>query len=173
MAFRTAIYFDGYLPASKSDVRLGRVVESSTASNNYFLFTKIGIGRGSDDRPPFLRRKHSRIPIPAFAVPAILEALRSSKRYGHLTHLVPGEADEFCASHVSREGGALLTSDSDLLLYDLGQTGSVVFFNDIEFAAEGITEPKLGPSIARLICDISPEFEFVNPDSHSSSYPQI
>lgn len=152
MASRTAIYFDGYLPASKSDVRLGRVVERSTASNNYFLFTKPGIGRGSDDRPS-PRRKHSRLPIPAFTVPAILEALRSSKRYGHLTHLVPGEADEFCASHVSREGGALLTSDSDLLLYDLGKTGSVVFFNDIELAAEGSDQPSVLTYSQHAICE--------------------
>lgn len=132
-----AIYFDGYLPESKSDVRLHRLVESSSASNRYFLSTKSGIRGDGDTRPPARQAyyRHSRVPVPAFTVPCILEALRTSERYGHLTHLVPGEADSFCADHVRREGGALITSDSDLLLYDLGQDGSVVFLNDIEATA--------------------------------------
>lgn len=149
---RAAIYFDGYLPACKGDVRLSRVVESSTASNKYFQSTKCGIGRDGDDRPP-ARQAYPRIPIPAFTVPSILEALRSSERYGHLTHVVPGEADGFCASHISREGGALLTSDSDLLLYDLGQTGSVVFFNDIEIAVEGSEKPSVLTYSQHAMCE--------------------
>lgn len=152
MAFRAAIYFDGYLPDSKSDVRLGRVVETSIASNKYFLSTKPGIGRDGDDRPSS-RQAYPRSPIPAFTVPAILEALRSSERYGHLTHLVPGEADGFCANHVSREGGALLTSDSDLLLYDIGQTGSVVFFNDIETTTEESEQPSVLTYSQHAICE--------------------
>lgn len=151
MIFRAAIYFDGYLPASKNDVRLGRVVEQSTASNRYFLSTKSGIARDGDVRPS-PRQAYPRIPVPAFTVPAILEALRTSERYGHLTHLVPGEADSFCADHVSREGGALLTSDSDLLLYDLGQHGSVVFLSDIEITAEESENPLLTYS-QHAICE--------------------
>lgn len=147
-----AIYFDGYLPASKNDVRLGRVVESSTASNKYFLSTKSGIARDGDARPS-PRQAYPRIPVPAFTVPAILEALRTSERYGHLTHLVPGEADSFCADHVNREGGALLTSDSDLLLYDLGQHGSVVFLSDIEITAEESEEPLVLTYSQHAICE--------------------
>ncbi|KAI7788361.1 hypothetical protein LA080_010694 [Diaporthe eres] len=147
-----AIYFDGYLPASKNDVRLGRVVESSTASNKYFLSTKSGIARDGDARPS-PRQAFPRIPVPAFTVPAILEALRASERYGHLTHLVPGEADSFCADHVNREGGALLTSDSDLLLYDLGQHGSVVFLSDIEITAEESEVPLVLTYSQHAICE--------------------
>ncbi|KAJ0113970.1 hypothetical protein J7T55_010214 [Diaporthe amygdali] len=132
---QSAIYFDGYLPASKSVVRLDRVVETSTASNKYFLSTSSGIALDGDSEPA-IRQANPRMPIPAFIVPAILDALRTSGRYSHLTHLVPGEADCFCAEHVGREGGTLLTSDSDLLLYDLGQDGRVVFFNDIEINNE-------------------------------------
>lgn len=149
MASRAAIYFDGYLPASKNDVRLGRVVEGSTINNNYFLCTKSGIARDGDVKPS---PRKARLPIPSFTVPAILEALRTSERYGHLTHLVPGEADSFCADHVSRQGGALLTSDSDLLLYDLGQHGSVTFLNDIEIAAEGSEQPLVLTYSQHAIC---------------------
>lgn len=151
MAFRAAIYFDGYLPASKNDVRLQRLVESSTASNTYFLATKSGIPRDGGSAPS-PHQAHPRIPVPAFIVPTILEALRTSERYSHLTHLVPGEADCFCADHVSREGGALLTSDSDLLLYDLGQDGSVVFLNDIEITAEESEPPLVLTYSPRAIC---------------------
>ena len=132
-------------------MRLDRVVESSTASNKYFLSTKSGIAR--DDIRPSPRQASPRVPIPAFTVPAILEALRTSEQYSHLTHLVPGEADCFCADHVSREGGALLTSDSDLVLYDLGQHGSVVFFNDIEITAQEAGRPTVLTYSQHAICE--------------------
>lgn len=127
------------------------MVERSTGSNKYFLSTKSGIARDGDVKPSH-RQAHPRVPIPAFTVPAILEALRTSERYGHLTHLVPGEADSFCADHVSRQGGALLTADSDLLLYDLGQHGSVVFLNDIEIAAEESEQPLVLTYSQHAIC---------------------
>lgn len=148
--YRAAVYFDGYLPASKKDVRLDRVVEKSSASNKYFLSTRSGIARDGDLRPP---NRQVRLPIPAFTVPAILEALRTSERYGHLTHLVPGEADSFCADHVSRGGGALLTSDSDLLLYDLGQHGSVVFLDDLDIAAGESERPLVLTYSQHAICE--------------------
>lgn len=128
------------------------MVETSTASNRYFLSTRSGIQRDGDARPS-PRQNYHRIPIPAFTVPAILEALRTSERYGHLTHLVPGEADRFCADHVSREGGAILTSDSDLLLYDLGQMGSVVFFNDIEVTADESEQPSVLTYSQHAMCE--------------------
>lgn len=131
-------------------MRLDRVVESSTASNKYFLSTKSGIAR--DDIRSSPRQASPRIPVPAFTVPAILEALRTSEQYSHLTRLVPGEADCFCADHVSRDGGALLTSDSDLLLYDLGQYGSVVFFNDIEITAHEAGRPTVLTYSQHAIC---------------------
>lgn len=156
MAFRAAIYFDGYLPESKSNVRLQRLVETSAASNAYFMSTKSGIRSEGDTRaaPPARQAsRSSRIPVPAFTVPSILEALRTSERYGHLTHLVPGEADYFCADHVRREGGALLTSDSDLLLYDLGQHGSVVFLSDLEITPEDSELPSVLTYSQRAICE--------------------
>ena len=71
-------------------------------------------------------------PPPPFLVPAVIEALRDSEKYGHLTKLKPGEADVFCARDVCVNGGIIITSDSDLLVHDLGPAGSVIFFDDIE-----------------------------------------
>lgn len=64
-------------------------------------------------------------------MPATIETIRVSK-FGAVLSLVPGEADEWCARDCRAEGGFALTSDSDLLLYDLGLHGSVVFFSDCE-----------------------------------------
>jgi hypothetical protein len=73
-------------------------------------------------------------PVPAFLVPAVLEALRASEKYKDIIKLVPGEADSFCAKHIqSGGGGVVITSDTDLLVHDLGPKGSVTFFNDVEF----------------------------------------
>ena len=76
-----------------------------------------------------LPAKLNALPAPPFLVSAIAEALLSDKdsRYANITYLVPGEADGFCAA-LARENTArkkkgrsvVLTSDSDLLVYDLG-----------------------------------------------------
>lgn len=80
------------------------------------------------------RRSSKEAPVPAFLVPAVLEALRASEKYKHIIKLVPGEADSFCAKHIqSGGGGVVITSDTDLLVHDLGPEGSVTFFNDVEF----------------------------------------
>jgi hypothetical protein len=75
-------------------------------------------------------------PPPPFLVPAVIDALRASPKFGSLVKLVPGEADGFCAEHVQNNGGTVLTSDSDLLVYDLGENGGVVFFTDVDIDAE-------------------------------------
>lgn len=142
----TTIFFDGYLPEYKKTERLSRIRQSSVVANNYFLATSAGVpsetnpkslDEASEHRPLSTlttKRRHQALPVPSFLVPAVLDALRSSSRYGHLTRLVPGEADPFCAQAVKQDGGTLLTSDSDLLLYDLGPDGNVVFLNDINIS---------------------------------------
>lgn len=69
-------------------------------------------------------------PAPPFLVPAIMDALRSSTDHCTLVHLVPGEADAFCARHVATNGGIVLTSDSDLLVHELGN-GRVALLREI------------------------------------------
>lgn len=122
---RGAIYFDGSLPRSKKEERHKRICGKSQEAQKYFLTTISGVKAEAGVPARF-------IPEPPFLVPAILEALRSHDRYGKLTSLVPGEADPYCADDVKRNGGTLLTSDSDLLLYDLGRAGSVVFLKDLQ-----------------------------------------
>lgn len=64
-------------------------------------------------------------------MPAVIEALNSSPVYRGITKIVPGEADLFCARYLREHGGIVLTSDSDLLVHDLGSDGSVCFFGDV------------------------------------------
>lgn len=130
---RAAIYFDGSLPSSKKEERHKRICEKSHAAQKYFLTTILGVNTHS-------RVPKNLIPNPPFHVPAILEALSLHQKYRHITHVVPGEADPYCAADVKQNGGMLFTSDSDLLLYDLGSTGSVIFFKDVQLDL-GVTEP--------------------------------
>lgn len=84
--------------------------------------------------PAGARSRLVALPAPAFLVPAVLETLASTARYGLLTDVVPGEADAYCAQHAQRVGGLILTNDSDLLVYNLGPAASVTFFSDLEFS---------------------------------------
>ncbi|OAX83047.1 hypothetical protein ACJ72_02593 [Emergomyces africanus] len=52
--------------------------------------------------------------------------------FARITEVVPGEADVYCAIAARAWCCAVLTSDSDLLVHDLGAEGSVIFFDSIE-----------------------------------------
>ncbi|AEO55372.1 hypothetical protein MYCTH_2299128 [Thermothelomyces thermophilus ATCC 42464] len=138
----SAIYFDSFLPASKRPERIQRLIKSSRDLIKYHSAYPAGVpgtssrhaaGDADVDLFPsaWPAERKAQPPAPPFLVPAIIDALRSSPEFGHLVKLVPGEADGFCARHVRQHGGLVLTSDSDLLVYDLGQTGGVVFLADI------------------------------------------
>ncbi|KAI4146515.1 MAG: hypothetical protein L6R39_003434, partial [Caloplaca ligustica] len=71
------------------------------------------------------------IPAPPFLVPAVLDALARSNQYAAITTVVPGEADPYCALAARNLDATILTSDSDLLVYDIGPKASVMFFNQI------------------------------------------
>ncbi len=60
---------------------------------------------------------------------------QAPQRHSALIQIVPGEADTYCAAHAKRTGAAILTSDSDLLAYDLGSQGSVILLNSLELSA--------------------------------------
>ncbi|KAM5386732.1 hypothetical protein ACJZ2D_000025 [Fusarium nematophilum] len=133
-----AIYFDGHLPLAKRPVRMERMRKSLNQLKGSYSGALSGFSPSflsttretspelfSSSRPtgkPFLP--------PSFHVPAIIEALRSCPRYSKLVRLVPSEADVYCAQHLSESGGIVLTSDSDLLVHDVG-SGRVVFIRDI------------------------------------------
>ncbi|KAH7022433.1 XPG domain containing-domain-containing protein [Ilyonectria destructans] len=135
-----AIYFDGHLPLAKRPVRMERMTKSfhqlklahsadpRGRSRNYLSSPKDKCETSALFSPkpppgrPFLP--------PSFHVPAVIDALRLSPQYRSQVRLVPGEADAYCAQHLLDSGGTVLTSDSDLLVHDLGR-GYVVFLRDI------------------------------------------
>lgn len=82
------------------------------------------------------------LPAPPFLVPAVLDALSTTK-YASITEVVPGEADTSCAKAARDQGGIILTSDSDLLVYNIGDNNAVVFFSGLEIHEEpGATNVK-------------------------------
>lgn len=81
------------------------------------------------------------VPTPAFLVPAVIDALQDSE-YASITAVVPGEADPFCAGAASKCGGIILTNDSDLLVYDLGEQGAVAFFSQLELRRDDESSKK-------------------------------
>ena len=76
-------------------------------------------------------RRYANLPTIPFLVPAVIEALFQSP-YSTIVELVPGEADAFCAEAARTHGGLVLTSDSDLLIHDLGPDGAMSFFNQFD-----------------------------------------
>ena len=70
------------------------------------------------------------IPVAPFLVPAAIEAIAESK-YASVTRVVAGEADTFCAvaARTNDHATLVLSSDSDLLVYDLGPEAGLADFN--------------------------------------------
>ncbi|KAK7745597.1 hypothetical protein SLS62_009774 [Diatrype stigma] len=133
------IYFDGYLPPSKWEVRRSRLVMQSKNLRDILALNPFGATRSPSGvfdhvKPSVLittftgRVAADKLPKPPFLVPAVIEALASCKDWGSLIQVVPGEADVYCAQDVRKNGGIVLTSDSDLLIQDLGHAGRVSFF---------------------------------------------
>jgi hypothetical protein len=135
------IYFDGYLPPSKLDVRLERLRGLTKRLNDYYHANTVPCRVSSPNevanpkklfsREP-LRSSHTNLPPSPFLVPAIIDALGNSEIYSSVVEVVPGEADLYCAGYLKQHGGIVITGDSDLLVHDVGACGSVSFFKDIE-----------------------------------------
>ncbi|KAK4231326.1 Deoxyhypusine hydroxylase [Podospora fimiseda] len=139
------IYFDGFLPALKRPERTQRLAAMTKDLVKYHSLypTKVPKERSlslAESVPELFPTSwggeaYTKPPIPPFLVPVVIDALRCSK-YRPVTTIVGGEADGPCASFVRDSGGIVLTSDSDLLVHDLGENGAVVFFPDIEADVE-------------------------------------
>ncbi|KAI1124658.1 hypothetical protein F5Y10DRAFT_248979 [Nemania abortiva] len=141
------IYFDGYLPPSKWQVRRQRLLHQSETMKALLASHPLGSSRlqggafEAIEAEIALTRNvghssHSNwLPKPPFLVPAVIEILKSCRPWGPLVEVVSGEADMFCAEDIRRYGGVLLTSDSDLLITELGPNGSVSFFTDVVAAS--------------------------------------
>ncbi|KAI4142144.1 MAG: hypothetical protein LQ341_003291 [Variospora aurantia] len=147
-ALASHIYFDGFLPVHKRPTRQARLELSLKGLvKTYNLFPGgFSVGAVSPHTPspswnpdqlfhsPLpLSSFHRHLPAPPFLVPAVLDGLAES-RYSSITDVVPAEADVYCALAAFKLGGTILTSDSDLLVFDLGPKASVVFFNTLSIS---------------------------------------
>ncbi|POS82060.1 hypothetical protein EPUL_006030 [Erysiphe pulchra] len=134
------IYFDGFLPETKLKTRLSRLASLSLQLQTYHKLNTIpcySLDNQLKRNVSFFGaytipvRLLSCPPLP-FLVSTILEVLCRSQRYQNITEVVPWEADHYCANYIKKNGGLVLTGDSDLLLHNLGPDGKVTFFNDIK-----------------------------------------
>ena len=73
------------------------------------------------------------LPEPPFMVPAVVEDLRSPQdtSFTGVVHLVAGEADKYCAWHGLRTGATVLSNDSDLIVFDMGENGSILLLDSL------------------------------------------
>lgn len=146
--FSDSIFFDGFLPLDKSGVRKARLEASLKQLWTFHAVFLDGfhISKGTSHpspitTPPLFDPSRSiatslrGLPIPAFLVPVVIDALQDSE-YASVTAIVPDEADSFCAGAACKTGGIILTNDSDLLVYDLGQHGAVAFFSQLELGKD-------------------------------------
>ncbi|RKF65714.1 putative dna replication initiation factor cdc45 [Erysiphe neolycopersici] len=133
------IFFDGFLPESKLKTRLSRLSSLSLQLQTYFklnttpcqsLVTHVKTNVPLFGAYTIPIKLLSCPPLP-FLVPTIIEVLCRSRRYKKITEVVPWEADLYCANYINKNGGLVLTGDSDLLIHDLGPDGRVAFFKDI------------------------------------------
>lgn len=152
--FSESIFFDGFLPSDKFGVRKARLEASlnqlftfhSTFSEGMHV-PKCAFNPSPVTAPQLFDSLRSApsslrgVPTPAFLVPAVIDALQDSE-YASITAVVPGEADPFCAGAASKCGGVILTNDSDLLVYDLGEQGAVAFFSQLELRRDDESSKK-------------------------------
>lgn len=138
------IYFDGFLPPGKAVVRVSRLENQIWRLSAYQSLHPQGFHE--DGQPP---KPHTADiawvldsastepaiqdpPAAPFLVAAVLETIKTSA-YARITEVVPGEADAYCAAAARRSGGAILSNDSDLLIYDLGLEGTIGSLADLTF----------------------------------------
>jgi hypothetical protein len=136
------LFFDGALPESKHGVRLERMDKLRQQLEAYrkvypefppvsaFTTTALDSEKALWETPVMSTRK-STLPAPPFMVASAIESLRNG-HFKDIVHVVPGEADIFCATMAKETGAAILTNDSDLAVHDLGATGRVVLLHSLE-----------------------------------------
>ncbi|KAI4626113.1 uncharacterized protein J4E87_004613 [Alternaria ethzedia] len=123
----SAIYFDGALPTSKRAERLSR----TEANNRRVQQFRNNYATVSCPVPTYLGSISY-----AFLAPALQEALvETDSPFATYTHTVPGEADDWCASHAKKHVRSIIfTSDTDLILYDYSEDTLIVFLHDADIS---------------------------------------
>ena len=136
------VYFDGFLPPHKRDIRLDRLKRSlQKLSSHHTVSQKLQpCKRSWDGKPlplgtvfpsgPPTQSAFRGLPPATFVVPAVLDALGTS-RYAAIATVVPGEAEVYCATAARENGGIILSNDSDLFVHDLGN-GAFVYLDSVE-----------------------------------------
>lgn len=135
-----SVFFDGLLPLSKQSTRLSRLQSYANqlvtfkALNKEDLPSRMDVVQSSKSdvlTAVVSSNRLKALPAPPFLVPAVIEMLLES-RFSSLVSVIPGEADAYCADAAREHGGVIFTSDSDLLVHDLGESGKVILFRDLE-----------------------------------------
>ncbi|KAF1842175.1 uncharacterized protein K460DRAFT_409593 [Cucurbitaria berberidis CBS 394.84] len=120
------ILFDGALPQSKRGERLSRLEQN----NKRVQQLRASYPTEACPIPTYLGSNAF-----AFLAPALREALVKSP-FASRTHIVPGEADDWCALYAKNDGHCLIfTSDTDLILYDYPPETLIVFPQDADLSA--------------------------------------
>ncbi|KAF1942733.1 hypothetical protein EJ02DRAFT_454038 [Clathrospora elynae] len=120
------ILFDGALPASKRTERLSRLQQN----NRRVQQLRASYPTASCPVPTYLGAIAY-----AFLAPALKEALAESA-FASRTHIVPGEADDWCAMHAKDNAQSIIfTSDTDLILYEYPTETLIVFLHDADLSA--------------------------------------
>ncbi|PLB44674.1 hypothetical protein P170DRAFT_393160 [Aspergillus steynii IBT 23096] len=122
-----------------------------------------------------LSARHNTLPESPFIVPAVFEDLKhrwsrenilnvakdtmcipqihlADLPWADITVMVSGEADAHCARKARCSNSAILTNDSDLLLYNLGPCGSVVLLNSLHISNWDPTTPAASQVKCLKIC---------------------
>lgn len=142
MISRLYFFFDGGLPAHKRDIRLERLEKTRKQLRTYRqVYPQSPQLTSAAGEPADLNQavwKHVALstrqatpPPPPFMVASVIETLLQTKWREDL-QIVPGEADAFCAQAAKATDAAVLTSDSDLVVYDLGDHGWVILLHSME-----------------------------------------
>jgi hypothetical protein len=106
-------------------------------------------------------------------VASVLDHLRNDSAIRYPVLAVPGEADSYCTTMAKTTGAAVLSNDSDMVMYDLGSEGSLVLFDTLDIIWDGdsndyqelqngiLTAQRLCPvNIARRLGNIIPARKF-------------
>ncbi|KAK5939471.1 hypothetical protein PMZ80_007848 [Knufia obscura] len=144
------IYFDGGLPLAKRPIRLERLEKSRAQLQferlanpvlNFRYADADGQNQGGVGEALWQTRSKGTIAstdlAAPFIVPAVIEHLKKSK-WASAVSVVPGEAESFCAPAARASNTAVLTNDSDLVLFeDLASNGAVVLLHSLSLVATG------------------------------------
>lgn len=134
------MFFDGLLPLSKQSTRLSRLQNYANQLVTFKALNKEDLPSRTENVQSFKSivlsavvssNRLKALPAPPFLVPSVIEMLLES-RFSSLVSVIPGEADAYCAEAARQYGGVIFTSDSDLLVHDLGESGKVILFRDLE-----------------------------------------